>query len=81
MNATFDICYRREGHEYSTLGSSQDYNLDILTFRIGLNYTLNRYLALFCRGEYRHSFDDGDSRSSSYDYDRFRASLGFRLTY
>lgn len=81
MNATFDVCYRREGHEYSTLGSSQEYNLDILTFRLGLNYTLNRYLALFCRGEYRRTFDDGDNRSSSYDYDRFRASLGFRLTY
>ena len=81
VNATFDICYRHEGHDYSML-DTQDYNLDTLTFRLGLNYTLNRYLALFCRGEYRRSFDDGKGKASAdYDYDRFRAALGFRLTY
>ena len=81
MNATFDICYRHEGHEYSML-NTQNYNLDTLTFRLGLNYTLNRYLALFGRAEYRRSFDDGKDKSSAdYDYDRFRAALGFRLTY
>ena len=80
-NATFDICYRHEGHDYSML-NTQNYDLDTLTFRLGLNYTLNRYLALFGRAEYRRSFDDGKGKSSAdYDYDRFRASLGFRLTY
>lgn len=81
MNATFDICYRHEGHDYSMLGT-QRYDLDTLTFRLGLNYTLNRYLSLFCRGEYRRSFDDGTGKTGAdYDYERVRASLGFRLTY
>ena len=81
VNATFDICYRHEGHDYSML-NTQNYNLDTLTFRLGLNYTFNRYLALFGRAEYRRSFDDGKGKASAdYDYDRFRASLGFRLTY
>lgn len=76
LNATFDTCYRHEGHSYSA--STRDYDLDILTFRLGLNYTLNRYVTVFARGEYRDSMSDD---KSYYDYERLRASLGFRLTY
>ncbi|MBO5775170.1 MAG: outer membrane beta-barrel protein [Kiritimatiellae bacterium] len=77
LNATFDVAYRHEGHTYSYL-SSRDYDLDILTFRLGLNYMLNRYLSVFARGEYRDSMSD---KNSYYDYERLRATLGLRLTY
>jgi hypothetical protein len=77
LNATFDACYRREGHTYSE-NADRDYNLDIITFRGGLNYTLNNYMTIFTRGEYRDSMSD---KSGFYDYERFRLSVGIRLTY
>lgn len=82
LAATADLCYRRETHEYSATGA-YDYDLDIMTFRAGLNYTINRYLALFVQAEYRRSISDGGSsgRGDYLDYDRFRGSLGVRFTY
>ena len=84
LRATFDAAYRREGREYSGT-TDYDYDLDIMSFRLGLYYTLNRYLELFTNFEFRQSMVSGQSSSSSrgdmYDYDRFRAQLGVRFTY
>lgn len=81
LTGSFDVAYRRETREIEGT-NSYNYDLDILTFRLGLNYTLNRYLQLFTNFEYRKSMANGDnSRSDSYDYDRFRGTLGLRLTY
>lgn len=77
LNATFDVCYRHEGHTYSE-DPERDYDLDILTFRGGLNYSINNYMTIFTRGEYRDSMSD---KSGYYDYERFRVSVGLRLTY
>ena len=81
LNATFDLNYRRETHEYSyTRG--YDYDDDIITARLGLNYTLNRFLQLFGRIEYQTDMcDGGNVRGHNYDYDRFRGTVGMRLTY
>ena len=81
LNATFDLAYRRETHEYSFY---RDYNYDddIITARFGLNYTLNRFLQLYGRVEYQTRMcDGGDVRGHAYDYDRFRGTVGLRLTY
>lgn len=83
LTSTFDVAYRRETHEYSYAGAS-DYDLDILTFRLGLNYYLNRYLSIFGTAEYRASMCSGSSKDEVedyYDYNRVRATLGMRLTY
>ena len=77
LNATFDVCYRHESNTYSE-DPDRDYDLDILTFRGGLNYSLNNYMTIFTRGEYRDSMSD---KSGYYDYERFRVSVGLRLTY
>ncbi|MBQ7235387.1 MAG: outer membrane beta-barrel protein [Kiritimatiellae bacterium] len=77
LNATFDLNYRHEQHEYTEYRSS-DYDCDILTGRIGLNYTLNRFLTAFTTAEYQ-TYMSHDR--SNYDYDRWRLSLGLRLTY
>lgn len=81
LNATFDVAYRREGREYAAV-KSYDYDLDIYTGRLGLTYILNRYLQVFGNLEYRQSISEGNSlRGDHYDYDRFRGTLGLRLTY
>ena len=81
LNATLDLNYRRETHEYSyTRG--YDYDQDIITARLGLNYTLNRFLQLYGRIEYQTRMcDGGDVSGHNYDYDRFRGTVGMRLTY
>ena len=81
LNATLDLNYRRESHEY-TAERAYDYDDDIITARIGLNYTLNRFLQLFGRIEYQTDMcDGGNVRGHNYDYDRFRGTVGMRLTY
>jgi len=77
LNATFDLNYRHEQHEYTEYSSS-NYDSDIITARIGLNYVLNRFLTAFTSAEYQNyaSHDRSD-----YDYDRWRLSVGMRLTY
>ena len=81
LNATLDLNYRHETHEYSyTRG--YDYDDDIITARIGLNYTLNRFLQIYGRLEYQTDMcDGGNVRGHNYDYDRFRGTVGMRLTY
>ena len=81
LNSTFDINYRRETHEYSyTRG--YDYDDDIITARLGLNYTINRFLQLYGSLEYQTDMcDGGNVRGHNYDYDRFRGTVGMRLTY
>ena len=81
LNSTFDINYRRETHEYSYV-NAYDYDDDIITARLALNYTLNRFLQLYGSLEYQTDMcDGGDVRGHDYDYDRFRGTIGLRLTY
>ena len=81
LNATLDLNYRRETHEY-TRNAAFDYDDDIITARLGLNYTLNRFLQVFGRIEYQTQMcDGGNVRGHNYDYDRFRGTVGMRLTY
>ena len=81
LNATLDLNYRREKHDY-TVSRDYSYDDDIITARLGLNYTLNRFLQLFGRIEYQTLMcDGGNVRGHNYDYDRFRGTVGMRLTY
>ena len=81
LRATFDIRYRHETIE-SVTDSSYDYNLDIWTGRLGLDYTLCRFLSVFAHGEYQTSMNDrAESRGGAYDYDRWRATIGLRVQY
>ena len=82
LTSNFDVSYRRETEEYSHEGQ-YDYDLDVLTFRLGLNYVLNRYLTVYGNVEYRQSFTDSNDRGvrDAYEYERFRGTIGLRLTY
>ena len=83
LRATLDIRYRRETNEYTIdTGNDYDYTLDILTGRVGLSYSFNRFLSAFTNVEYQKSLNDhDDERNGAYDYDRFRATIGFALSY
>lgn len=83
LRATLDLRYRRETQEYMLRdGGDWDYVLNIITGRVGLDYTLNRFLSTFAYLEYQKSMnDEASSRNDIYDYDRWRATVGVRLTY
>ena len=81
LRTTLDMVYRHETHEAVNFGSV-DYNLDIATARLGFNYSLNRFLVGFVYGEYQRSFNSERERKNAYaDYERWRITMGLRLTY
>lgn len=81
MSSNLNVSYRHQVHttyEYK----SDDYTEDIITLRLGLNYTLNQFMGLFGSVEYQTCMGDGSGiKNNAYDYDRWRATVGFRLTY
>ena len=81
LNATLDLNFRHETREYTEFYASE-YDQDILTGRIGFNYTINRFLSAFTSLEYQVDWVGGNSYGrASYDYDRWRWTVGMRLTY
>lgn len=84
LRATFDLRYRHETIDYDggDMTADWDYALDIWTGRLGLDYSLNRLLSCYAAVEYQKSFNDHASeRHGAYDYDRWRVTGGFRLSY
>ena len=83
LRASLDIRYRHENNEYAGNDpGSWDYSLDVWTGRLGLDYSLNRFLSFFVYGEYQTSMNDhASSRGGMYDYDRWRVTGGLRISY
>jgi len=82
LRGTLDLAYRHTTNEYIGRTVYNDYELDVVTGRLGFNYVLNRFLTAFAYGEYQRSWnDESDSRNGYCDYDRFRVTCGVRLTY
>lgn len=80
-NATFDMSYRYED-ACTCSNSSADYGEDVLTARVGLNYRINRFVSCFGRVEYQTEWTHGgEGVGNDYDYDRWRATVGFTLSY
>ena len=81
LHATLDLAYRKEAHEYTEYGDD-NYDEDIWTARVGLVYDINRYASVFGRLEYQtEETEGGGIRGHMYDYDRWRGTVGVRLTY
>lgn len=76
LTSNLDFAYRRESTEYSEY-RADEYDEDIYTGRVGLNYHLNRFFTFFGRLEYQFT----DSERRSYEYDRWRGTVGVRLSY
>lgn len=81
LSSTLNVLYRHQTHS-TTEYQVDDYDEDILSARLGLNYTVNRYLSVYTSGEVQTSHAEGTAtRNNIYDYDRWRVSAGFSLTY
>ena len=81
LRAMLDLRYRHETNE-STVDTGYDYDLDILTGRIGVNYLLCRYLSAYANAEYQKSLnDESENHGGAYDYDRWRLTVGLTLQY
>ncbi len=84
LGASLDFAYRRETTAHAGYDAA-DYDLDVFSVRFGLDYTLNRFLAVFANCEYRNQMKSGGGSATrsrdAYDYDRFRIGVGLRLTY
>ena len=82
LRAKLDVVYRRETNERVVGTGSYDYVLNTLSGRAGLDYTLNRFLALFLSLEYQRMWNDHSDETYGYnDYDRWRLTGGLRVTY
>jgi len=79
LNATFDTVYRHETIDRISGALGEDYELDVLSGRLGFTYILNRFFTVFTYGEYIRSWDS--KSGGGYDYDRWRVTCGLRLTY
>jgi hypothetical protein len=81
VTGTLDLAFRKEANEYTEY-AQDNYDEDIWTARVGLNYNINRFVSLFGRVEFQTEDTQGRYiRNNRYDYDRWRATLGLRLTY
>lgn len=80
LSATLDAAYRRDSNMYAST-TAADWDLNLITARLGLNYTLNRLISFFGRVEFQTELNGGEEISRHYDYERWRASLGVRLSY
>lgn len=80
LNATFDLAYRHDENEYSS-ESSADWDLNIITTRLALNYNVNRLLSVFARAEFQTELNGGEEISRHYDYERWRTTIGVKLSY
>lgn len=82
LTATLDLTYRHNQHDfvdsYKIDSSTANYGENIITARLGLNYALNRFISAFGNCEYQ---TDLFSNENTYDYNRWRLSVGLRLTY
>jgi len=81
LNTTLDLTYRHETID-SVSSYGVDYDLDVVTARLGFNYIFNRFFSFFAYGEYLRSWDSDKRGNSGYcDYDRWRITGGVRFTY
>lgn len=80
LSTTLDAAYRHETHDSYQYATS-NYTTDILTFRGGVNWRFNRFISCYGRVEYQTYMSNGQYVGSDYDYNRWRLSCGFKLTY
>lgn len=82
LRATADVAYRRESREYYEY-DADNYDEDIWTARLTLSYRINRLLEVYGRVEYQTEEAAGNNsvRGNVYDYDRWRGTIGLRMTW
>ena len=79
MNLTANVAWRYEDTCYNDryLGYGNDFDEQILSFRLGANYTINRWMSVFADFTWEEEWCD----VRAYGYDRFRGTVGMRFHY
>jgi hypothetical protein len=81
LKATADVAFRNETHEYTEY-EADNYDENIWTARLTLSYRINRLLTVYGRVEYQTEESEGYYvRGGIYDYDRWRCTIGLRMTW
>ena len=81
LKATADVAFRSETHEYTEY-EADNYDENIWTARLTLSYRINRLFTVYGRVEYQTEESDGYYvRGNVYDYDRWRCTIGLRMTW
>ena len=75
-----NVSWRLEENVYSDryLARYNDYDEYLLSVRLGADYTVNRYISLYANFTWEENWCESHS---SYDYDRFRGTVGVRFHY
>lgn len=61
------------------LTSRNDYDEDLMTFRVGANYTLNRWVSAYANFHWSESWTS--AHRDDYDYHRYAGTVGLRFHY
>lgn len=79
MTLSANVAWRYEDTCYNDryLAYGNDYDEDIVSARLGANYTINRWMSVFADVTWEEEWCD----KREYDYDRFRATVGMRFHY
>lgn len=82
LRASADVAFRRESREYTEY-DADNYDEDIWTARATLSYRINRLFEVYGRLEYQTEEAAGNNsmRGNVYDYDRWRGTVGVRMTW
>ena len=79
MTLTANVAWRYEDTCYNDryLSYGNNFDEDILSVRLGATYTINRWVSVFATFTWKDEWCD----RRSYDYDRFRGTIGMRFHY
>ena len=75
-----NIAWRHEQNVYNDryIAAGNDFDEDILSVRLGADYTMNRWMSLFAHFTWEEEWAEDHSY---YDYHRFRGTIGVRFHY
>ena len=79
LTLTANVAWRYEDTCYNDryLAYGNDFDEDILSNRLGADYVINRWMSVFAALTWEEEWCD----RRSYDYDRFRGTIGMRFHY
>ena len=79
LTLTANVAWRYEDTCYNDryLAYGNDFDEDILSIRLGADYVINRWMSVFAALTWEEEWCD----RRSYDYDRFRGTIGMRFHY
>ena len=79
MTLTANVAWRYEDTCYNDryLAAGNDFDETILSFRLGADYIINRWMSVFAALTWEEEW----CQKNAYDYDRFRGTIGMRFHY